>query len=487
MYIFQNALQNLLRNRGRNLMMGAIIFVIIVSVVTALMINNTANGVINDYKERFGSEVSFVPNQKKWMEEAVANSTDGYVRLDLPKIKPELLLALGESEYLKDTVYAAETKANSKALRAIDANRGGGGGSVMAEMGPNGLREAQPMQSSGGQYYHKLTNQYADFDEGLRALTEGSRYPENDNECIMSEELLKNSGLAIGDTLKLTSALEKTDAVQGEATSKDISWEMTIVGTYTDFTTEYSENLLQNAYNNRRNEILTTFEAISNKMQDGMNGINLDARFTLTNPEVLEDFIEEVREKGLSKVFDIAADTETYNRIIGPVEGLKSITFTFVIVVIVLGAIILALLASIAIRERKYEIGVLRAMGMKKMKVVLGLWFETLAITIACLIFGLGIGPLIAQPVTNAMLENQIATAQQSQQKASIPSSKEPALLGTPQRDTVKALSELDVSLDIETILEIIVIALVLSSFAGIVATCKITKYEPIKILMERN
>ncbi|MFU2108463.1 FtsX-like permease family protein [Paenibacillus larvae] len=41
---------------------------------------------------------------------------------------------------------------------------------------------------------------------------------------------------------------------------------------------------------------------------------------------------------------------------------------TYIVIVLVLGAVILILLSSIAIRERKYEIGVLRAIGMKKGK-----------------------------------------------------------------------------------------------------------------------
>jgi len=109
MYIIKNAMQNLIRNKGRNLMMGGIIFVIIVSVVTALMINNTAGGVINDYKERFGSEVSFVLNRQK-AEVKTGNS----VRVVRPDINPEDLINFGQSEYLKEAVYTAETKGNRK-------------------------------------------------------------------------------------------------------------------------------------------------------------------------------------------------------------------------------------------------------------------------------------------------------------------------------------------------------------------------------------
>ncbi|MCG4735229.1 FtsX-like permease family protein, partial [Casaltella massiliensis] len=53
------------------------------------------------------------------------------------------------------------------------------------------------------------------------------------------------------------------------------------------------------------------------------------------------------------------------------------------------GGSILVLISILAIRERKYEIGVLRAMGMKKGKVALGLIFETLSMIFISLSIGL--------------------------------------------------------------------------------------------------
>ena len=181
-------------------------------------------------------------------------------------------------------------------------------------------------------------------------------------------------------------------------------------------------------------------------------------------------------------------DSASYNKVVGPVEGLKGISLTFVVIVLAFGAIILALLASIAIRERKYEIGVLRAMGMKKLKVIAGLWTETLAITIICLAIGLGVGTLVAQPVSNIMLEQQIAAADQANSGSNgLPAG---GIMSGGQRapqSSAEPLKDISVSLDIATLLEIIGIALLLSSLSGIIATQKITKYEPIRILMERN
>ena len=48
-------------------------------------------------------------------------------------------------------------------------------------------------------------------------------------------------------------------------------------------------------------------------------------------------------------------------------------------------------------------------------------------------------------------------------------------------------IDEINISLGIDTVLQLIIISLLLASLAGFAAISRITKYEPIKILMERN
>lgn len=464
-------------------MIAGIIFAIIVSTVAALMINNTADGVINDYKTRFGSEVTISPNMQKLQEEAQKNSTGGAIGITRPTIPADQLIAFGESEYLLQSVYTAQAKANSDDVKPIDEDKGGGGGASLSTSMNGEVTEEQ----LGRQYMLKLmANKYDDFTNGLRELADG-RMPEADGECIVSTELLENSGLSIGDTITVDSALEK-GSVLGEEEYTDISYTLTIVGTYYDATDEYSTGMSENAYNNRRNEIFTTFDTIAEQMVEGLNGIDVDATYYLKSPDLLEAFTDELREKGLDDVFDVETDEASYQKIIGPVEGLKSITLTFVIIVLVFGAIIIALLSSIAIRERKYEIGVLRAMGMKKGKVALGLWSEMLIITAICLVLGLGVGTLVAQPLTNVMLEQQVAAAEEADNANNgLPAGASVVTMGSLEQSDVQPLENLDVSLGLTTLLEIIGIALLLSSLAALIATQKIVKYEPIKILMERN
>ena len=483
MYIFQNALQNLLRNKGRNLMIAGIIFVIIVSTVTALMINNTAEGVINEYKTRFGSEVTLSPNMQKMQEEAQNNNT-GTMGIRVPQIAADEYIKFGQSEYLLKSVYTGQTNVNSEELKAIDAERGAGGGPSLSS-GPDGANELTEHQF----YFKLLANQYDDFTNGLRELTDGSRFPENDNECIISVDLLENSGLNIGDTITLTGELEEGSGAPEDSTYIPISYTLTIVGTYVDATDEYGAGMVKNANTNRRNEIFTSMETLTEPMIEGLNGIRVSAKYYLKNPDMLDAFADELYAKGLNPIFDVTTDEASYDKVVGPVEGLKGISIAFCIIVLVFGGVIIALLSSIAIRERKYEIGVLRAMGMKKGKVVLGLWSEILVITTICLVIGLGVGTLVAQPITNVMLDQQIAAAEEANNpnRGLPPGASLSIGNGSDLGVDVEPLQNMDVSLSIVTLLEIIGIALLLSSLAALIATNKIIKYEPIKILMERN
>ena len=184
----------------------------------------------------------------------------------------------------------------------------------------------------------------------------------------------------------------------------------------------------------------------------------------------------------------------SYETIVGPVVGMKNISLTFMIIILILGAAVLILLTSIAVRERKYEIGVLRAMGMKKRKVAAGLLAELFILTVVCLVVGVGVGSAAAQPAADILISQQAEAAQSAAPEQSMFGGMGGrmgsirgigGLLG--QQNIAVPLDEIAVSIGVGTIGQIIGIALLLSAFAGLIAVSRITKYEPIKILMERN
>jgi putative ABC transport system permease protein len=489
MYILKNAVKNIFRNRGRNILMAAIIFAIIATTVVALIINNTANAVIVDYKERFASEAVISPDMAK-----VRSQNNGsYSSIGAsPQVSPELLLAFTESEYLKESVISALVAATNTEIIAIDENNGNGS-----------------LDGSVGDNFKIYGDFWSNFNDGMRTLDDG-RMPAADNECLVSYDLAQENSLSVGDTLSFTcivfmKAPEDLDidgydvgdtleingvgytVQQGSFISRVITYELDIVGIYLDATDEYPAGTKNIAYLNRRNEVLTTLNTLLAQRAKDETNIEINAKYYLRNPDLLSAFEEEIREKGLSDLFIVSTDAAAYERVVKPVEGLKSISLTFMLVVVLLGAIILLLLCSISIRERKYEIGVLRAMGMKKHKVAADLISEILMITCACLIIGIGGGIAVAQPVTDSLLQSQVEALEQNGGGAIPPGAVVAGQDGISSNSDAKPLSEMNVSVGWETIAEIICVALALATVAGLASITKITKYEPIKILMERN
>ena len=138
----------------------------------------------------------------------------------------------------------------------------------------------------------------------------------------------------------------------------------------------------------------------------------------------------------------------------------------------------MVLLSAIVIRERKYEIGVLRAMGMRKNKVALGLWVEILTITCICFVLGMSAGTMFSQPASDMILAGQTEST-----SAGSTSLAERLNITT---ETVEHI-HVNVSVDAITAMGILGISILLASIAGIISVSRINKCEPIKILMERN
>ncbi|MCL1798943.1 MAG: ABC transporter permease [Eggerthellaceae bacterium] len=533
MYIIANALENLLRNKGRNILIMVIIFAIIATTVVSLIINNTASAVIEDYRTRFSSQVSITPDIEKVREEAMANASEGRVMMKVPTIAPELLLSFAQSDALQRTEASASLSVGSESLVAIDHSDdvdyspGGGPGGMVGMSGSSRSGGNTSFSIVGGGDFNLIGGAWADFDAGTRALADdgASTMPANDKECLVSQDLADLNNISVGDTITVQAQmnldiLEGTDmtgyaagdtfhangleytlsaGMGGELfASRTADIALKVVGIYDDLKEAYdNENLPQMAAFNHRNEILTTLDTLLAARESNENNIALDVAYFLKSPELLEDFESYVRDAGLSDQFLVSTDAASYDMVVKPVLGLKNITLTFMVVVLVLGAIILILLTSIAIRERKYEIGVLRAMGMKKGTVSLGLWAELLVMTAVCLVLGIGIGVLAAQPITDVLLAQQAeaVTTSAATMGPGGPGGG-PVMIGAPIGGSsimtgglasTQPLSEMSVTIGLGTIAEIIAIALLLATLAGLVATSRITKYEPIKILMERN
>jgi putative ABC transport system permease protein len=457
MYILQNALKNIVRNKGRNILMGAIILAIIVTTVISLIINTASGSIIEDYKTRFGTKVYINPDTSR-LTVLGGQKSEQIVPLS------EVYAAIADSEHLMSAFLTCQVPSVNDTLIGLGEQLDGnavpvGGGGRFPTMNVHGYTNPE---------------QHDDFREGTREISSGT-FPVNNNECIVSMAFAEKNNLVVGDVI---------DIAQGMVANNPLS--LTVVGIYFDFKKSmYGDGTDEGtaAAINARNDIITNYETASTF---GKTNPRVDtAAYYLKNPDLLSAFESEARAAGLSYDYKVTTDEDAYNRIVGPVQGMAKITFTFMIVVLILGGLILILLASLAIRERKYEVGVLRAMGMKKHKVALGLICESLIITVVCLIIGLSIGAAVAQPVSDVLLQGQVAAAEAGNNSNAGGMTMNYAGVQTDTNAT--PLTDLDVNLNIRVVMTIILISLLLVLISSAAGIGNITKYEPIKILMERN
>jgi len=455
MYILQNALKNVARNKGRNILMGAIILAIIVTTVISLIINTASEAIIEDYKTQFGTRVYINPDTSK------VTVLSGRESEQIVPLR-DVYAALADSDCLMSADLSCQVPSVSDTLIGLGESTGGA-----VPIAPDGGSVGRfPTMNVKG---YTNPEQLDDFKEGFRGITSGA-FPGGNNECIISDDFAALNNIEVGDTIYVA---------QGMVANNPLT--LKVVGTYFDFTANmFGATIDAPAAINVRNDIITNYETAFNY---GKSDPRSDtAAYTLKNPELLSAFESEARDAGLSYDYKVTIDEEAYNRIINPVLGMAKISLTFMIVVLILGGLILVLLATLSIRERKYEVGVLRAMGMKKRKVAFGLIFESLAITVICLVIGLGIGAAVAQPVSDMLLQEQVAAAEPGANTGT-----GMFYAGTQTNSNAQPLTDLDVSLNLRVVMMIILISLLLVLISSVTGISFITKYEPIKILMERN
>lgn len=458
MYILKNAIKNIKRNKGRNLLIGIVMVVIAITCVISLVINSATSSIITDYKNRFGSEVNVELDYSKLDKNGSIDK--------LPKVTIDELKSYADSQYVKEYYFYLEAPAHSDKITALN-QKDNSGIEVSAGAVGGGPELPPPNLKIIGSTSYQL---FEEFKNGERKIISGKIF-EKDNEIVISEDLAKLNNLKVGNTIILRSIAD---------VEKDVT--LTITGVYQDLSKDNTaDSVYKDPYMTRRNELLTNYETATvlvGKQAHIMSRI----KYFLSSPDDLNAFVKEAQNKGLSEYYTLTNNKYLYKQIAGPVESVQEISMVFLMVVLILGGIILVLLNLIALRERKYEIGVLRAIGMKKFKVIKTLLYESIIVTMLAVTMGLGVGSLAAQPVSNKLLADQIEQRQKQMDNmgGNLGS-------GAAMPNTNEIVDTLNVKLDASVILGMFLIGGLLVISSSAMSLVYITKYEPIKILSERN
>ena len=145
----------------------------------------------------------------------------------------------------------------------------------------------------------------------------------------------------------------------------------------------------------------------------------------------------------------------------------------------------------INIRERKYEIGVLRTIGMSKFKVISQFVLELMIVSVVGLLLGAGIGAYTSVPVANKLLEQEISNQEKDNEDIM---KNFGDFEGMPRPDmkmngvsNINQVSEINAVVNTRVLAKLLLIGLFLTIVSSLSAMISIANFSPLTILKERS
>ncbi len=113
----------------------------------------------------------------------------------------------------------------------------------------------------------------------------------------------------------------------------------------------------------------------------------------------------------LGDAADVTSEADTSSQALEPLKNIKSISLYSLAGAVGAGAVIIFLTMLMIVRERRREIGVLKAIGASNFTVMRQFMIEAVTFTVAAAAIGLVIGVVGGNPVTKLLVNNSTASA----------------------------------------------------------------------------
>lgn len=484
MYILKNAITSIIRNKGRNILIGLVILVISCATSITLAINNTSTNLINTYKSKYQTEATlginrenmmkdFNPENKEETKESMQEKFSSISSISVDSIKK-----YADSDYVKSYYYTMKVGVNANDLEKASMTSN----SDNEKQDENRPERKEFSNQTEGDFellgYSSL-NAMNDFIEGNYKITSGEVFTDFESDsCLINKELATLNNISIGDKITIVNPQDE-----------DKTYELTVTGIYEESSSDSGMNMFANSVNT----IITNTNFIQKvSAEDEDLSVETSPTFTLTSSKVVNKFESELREKGLDDNLSVETNLDQVENSTKTISNVKTFSITFLIITLVIGTIVLFVINMINIRERKYEIGVLRTIGMKKTKVAQQFLYELLIVAFTSLILGAGVGATLSVPVSNHLLQSEISSSKQETENIANnfghgPENKQDRQNKFQGVANVETFKSIDAVVDFKVLIELLVIGLVITLISCTSSIISIQRFSPLTILKERS
>ena len=493
MFIFKNALISITRNKGRNILIGIIILVIACASTITLAINNTASDLISSYQSAYEKELTISFNRENMVKDFDFSNREKMEDMkgkfgNISSYSISDVEKFANSDYVKNYYYTYNISLNGNNLEKAESEAPNKNSNMPGF--PGGNMDRNFNESS----YDFTLNGYSSLDamnefiEGAYEMVEiaDNAWDKafNGNYVFINKELASYNNLKLNDVIKL------------EDENGNI-YSFTIIGIYKE--NESSASSPMNLFSNSVNTIITNASALTaiTKSNGNIKG-SVNPTFIINDYGDKDKIQAEFYEKGLDENYVVETNEETATAGLSSIKNVQSFATTFLIITLVIGGIVLFIINMINIRERKYEIGVLRTIGISKSKLTMQFISELLMVGFVALMVGAGIGAVMSKNVSNSLLASEINNSKESSEKIKGnfggPGGFNPMESGGPMKDftekgkpKVEAYESIDAVVNINVLIELLGIGLTLILISSLAAMVSIQRFTPLTILKERS
>jgi putative ABC transport system permease protein len=465
---------------GKTMLLVLVLGVIANMVLAGLSIESAAKKSGEFARKKLGGAVTLEADFDKVMSKQMSSGNIGNLKLDIPELTVEEAEKLKNLSHVAVYNYTTSGMALTDGFKAVEVNSESGNKAQIRIGGSSGA--AQPEISISGALYSELLS---DFTEGNSKLVEGRQISNEDvgkNVAMIEKNLASSNGLKLGDKVKI-------DSLDGKK-----NMELEIVGIFEAKINESDAMGMNIAFLSPYNKIYTPYDIASGiksviSEESSSKAIG-SAIYYLDDPLYVEKFKEEAKNTGIDfEKFKLDAKDSLFKQMMGPIENVASFSSTVVLLVTAAGAIILALIIILSLKDRKYEIGVLLSIGEGRFKIIGQLLVETALIAVIAFGISTFTGKFIANEVGNSLLQKEVNAAKnQELEQAKGPKMIRigPGGIMNNSSASVEAIESIDVSVTKDDLKRLSLLGMLIVFVSTIAPAVSILRFNP-KTILTRN
>lgn len=394
MNFIKRAFLSMKQRKVKSLIFLCIFFIVTNLVLAGFAIQNASQKASDLARKKLGADVTLKPDFEKIMKQEGGNG--GVIKS--PSLDEKTVEKLAKSQYVKNynvtngnigtadgfTPIKDGNSEDNKSVEMINAN----GDSVSGDLSIEGVRDS---------------NLVASFKDRKSKIVDGKAITKDVNNkkvTLIEKRLAEKNNLKVGDKIKWKSA-------------EGTGGEYEIIGIYeTEEQLPNMGGMSAPAIMNPANKLYVPYGSLISG-EESTAQIQ-QAVYYLKDPRYIEQFKGEAKKTDIDfDIFQLDAHDKLYKKMSGPIENIASISKMVIYVVSIAGAVILGLIITLSVKERRKEIGILLSIGEKKWKLIGQLMVETLCVAVLAFSLSLITGDKVSQKIGDNLLANEIATTKE--------------------------------------------------------------------------